>query len=374
MSSVPVNAKVQFADGKAGEVVTVIVNPLNRKVTHAVVRESDKKEPTARLVPVEQVERVDHATVLLRCTTADFEHLEPFNTRQVRQVSYTRYQGEAYDATGQIIGPSPRESYYVTDEVERIPEGELAVGTGTKVQASDGEAGHVAGLVVDPGTREVTHFTLERDGKNITLPLTTIEFVAEDVVHLKLDKKALDLLPAVPVTPRRGSWSGVDNEMVGMVFDDVNGAEKAMEFVQQLHGTGTIQIRNAAVLVRELDGKTSVKERHDLDARSGAVGGVVLGGILGLLAGPLGLAAGAALGAGAGAVTGRIVDRGFDDSFLKSLAERLQPGRSGILLIVQTEWAKPVQEALAGRGGFIFQQQLTDRLVSDLLGDQKPTE
>jgi uncharacterized membrane protein len=79
-----------------------------------------------------------------------------------------------------------------------------------------------------------------------------------------------------------------------------------------------------------------------------------------------------AIGAGAGALTGKILDRGFDDSFLQGLAGRLQPGRSGILVIVQTEWVASVQQAFAGTDGVMFQQQLTDRLVAAYIGEDTP--
>jgi uncharacterized membrane protein len=367
MTSAPVNARVQFADDTMGEVQTVIVDRLSHKVTHYVVKASDKKDRTARIVPVDQVARVDHGMVLLKCTAAEFHELEPFVEEKVELVAFPDYQHSPIDPTGMPLGPTMTESYYVTESVERIPEGELGVRVGTKIEATDGEVGHLAELVVTPGTGEVTHIVLERDGKQMSLPLTVIRYAKDDVIYLKLDKKALDQLPAVPARPKHGGWVGSDIEMVGLVFDDPGRADEVMAFVKDLHARGTLRIRNAAVLAKAADGTITVKERHDLDAKNGAVGGMVLGGIVGLMTGGLGLVAAPAIGAGVGAVTGRVVDRGFDDTFLRSLAERLQPGRAGILLIVQTEWAKPVHEALSGVGGVIVQQELTDRLVAELL-------
>ena len=377
MTSAPVNAKVLFADDTWGEVQTVVVHRLSHKVTHVVVRgparrmRPDGKEHIARLVPIDQVERVDHGTVKLKCTMAEFLELEPFIEERVELVSYPDYQHSPIDSTGMPLGPTMMESYYVTEATERIPEDELGVQVGTKIESRDGEeVGHLAELVVTPDTGEVTHFVLERDEKQTSLPLTVIQHAGRDTIYLTLDKKAVEQLPSVPARPKGGGWEGSDIEMVALVCDSQAQADDVMKFVRDLHAQGTIRVRNAALLTKAQDGTITVKERHDLDAKNGAIGGMVLGGVLGLMTGGIGLIAAPAIGAGLGAVTGRVVDRGFDDTFLKSLAERLQPGRSGLLLIVQSEWRVPLHEALKGRGGIILQQELTDRLIAELTAEQ----
>jgi len=356
-----------FADDTMGEVETVVVHRLTHKVTHVVIKPEDKKDHIARMVPVDQVARVDHGTVLLKCTSAQFHEFEPFTEERVELVSFPDYQHSPIDPTGMPLGPTMNESYYVTETVEHVPEDELGVKTGTKIEATDGEVGHLAELVVTPGDGVVTHFVLERGGRHISLPLSVINYAREDVIYLKLDKKAIEQLPSVPARPRGGAWEGSDIEMVGLVFDDPSRADDVMAFLKDLHARGSIRIRNAAVLSKSQDGKISVKERHDWDAKNGAIGGAVLGGILGLMTGGIGLVAAPAIGAGLGAVTGRVVDRGFDDTFLRTLAERMQPGRAGILLIVQSEWATPVRDALSGMGGVIMQQELTDRILAELV-------
>jgi uncharacterized membrane protein len=65
----------------------------------------------------------------------------------------------------------------------------------------------------------------------------------------------------------------------------------------------------------------------------------------------------------------RVSDRGFNDRFLRSLAERLQPGCSGLLLVVEHDWVTPLQQALAGEKRVFLQQPLTDLLVAELTGE-----
>jgi uncharacterized membrane protein/sporulation protein YlmC with PRC-barrel domain len=375
MTNAPVNAKVIFADDMTGEVQTVIVNRLSHKLTHVVVTASDKKDKIARLVPVDQVASMDHAMVLLKCTTSEFHDLEPFVEERVELVSFPDYQHSPIDSTGMPLGPTMNESYYVTESVERIPEDELGVRVGTKIETSDGHAvGHLAELVVTPGTGEVTHIVLERDDKYISLPLSTVDRAREETIYLKLDRKTIDQLPAVPARPKGGARVGSDIEMVALVFEDQRQADEIMALVKDLHARGTIRVRNAAVLAKTADGTVTVKERHDWDAKNGAIGGMVLGGILGLMTGGIGIVAAPMIGAGLGAVTGRVVDRGFDDKFLKSLAEHLQPGRSGMLVIVESEWRVPLHEALKDSKGVILQQELTDRLIAELTAETPPTD
>ena len=50
---IPLNAKVECADGSCGQSTTVIVDPVKRELTHLVVRVQHKREV---LVPVSQIE------------------------------------------------------------------------------------------------------------------------------------------------------------------------------------------------------------------------------------------------------------------------------------------------------------------------------
>ena len=90
-----------------------------------------------------------------------------------------------------------------SETVEHIPPGELAVHHGTKVAARDGRLGHVAELVLDLDTGHISHFVLEEGHlwgkKEVTVPVTAIDYLLENTVYLKLDKKEVESLPAVPV-------------------------------------------------------------------------------------------------------------------------------------------------------------------------------
>jgi sporulation protein YlmC with PRC-barrel domain len=92
-------------------------------------------------------------------------------------------------------------------QYEAVPPGELAIRRGARVQATDGCVGRVDELVVDPESRQITHVMMRRGHlwgeQEISIPVSEIARIAEDVVHLKLDKRQIKALPAVKV---RRKW------------------------------------------------------------------------------------------------------------------------------------------------------------------------
>jgi uncharacterized membrane protein len=245
-----------------------------------------------------------------------------------------------------------------------------------KVQASDGHVGTVGGVVRDD-SGAITHFVLQKGHKReVTLPLSAIERVERGTVYLKLDKEAVGKLPDIPLT-RRAARGEADVELVARVFrapgkDNERLARETLEFVEDLHRRHTIQVFNAALLVKDPEGKVSVVDTRDIDPKKGRLLGAITGGLIGLLAGPGGAVIGALAGLGAGGAAGKLIDEGFSDKFLKNLQGYLQPGSAAVILLVEHQWAESVADAVAGAEGFVFRQPLTDRLVEDLVGASDP--
>jgi uncharacterized membrane protein len=359
--------------------VTVIVNPTTRQVTHLVVADKSFPRSIQRLVPVEQVLETSSGSIRLACTQDQLAEMEPFAETQFveieRTVPYPDDLGYAHPYV------TPYESTQVAMEVERIPPGELAVRRGTRLQATDGDVGEVGELMVDPESGSVTHLVLQQGHlwgkKEIALPLSIIDFVGEDTVYLTLDKEAIAQLPAIPVRRHYGSREA-ESELVARVYDDLGGAEQALEFVRDLQRRKTLKILNSALLVKDEDGEVTLEEKGDLDAKQGRLFGAITGGLVGLVGGPVGVVVGALAGAGVGGLAAKWIDMGFSDTFLAGLQERLQPGSSALILLVEHEWANSLSDALADTGGTFFRQSLTDELVKQLeqeaAGDDSPEE
>ena len=123
------------------------------------------------------------------------------------------------------------------------------------------------------------------------------------------------------------------SELVVLAFDNQEGAFQARDRLLDIQKRRMLQLADAAVVVRQEDGKVKVKQLTSL-VGSGAFGGAFWGLLVGLLFAVPWM--GLALGAAAGAAIGRLTDHGVDDKFIKEVAETIQPGHSALFLLIHT--------------------------------------
>jgi sporulation protein YlmC with PRC-barrel domain len=207
---VPVNADVICADGPCGRSTYVIVNPTTWEVTHLVVKE--KGFPyVERLVSLSEVAETGHRIVHLKCTRNKLGAMDQFIEIEFLPGAgpYSSYEADEY-----MMWPHVLPLATVPLEHQRIPPDELAVRRGTRVEATDGVVGKVDEFMVDPTSGHITHLVL-REGhlwgkKDVTIPVSQIDHIEEDTVHLKIDKQSIEAMPAIPV--RRRS-RGIEHEI-----------------------------------------------------------------------------------------------------------------------------------------------------------------
>ncbi len=197
---IPINAEVKCTDGVCGRSTRIVVNPANRQVTHVVVKLADWPH-TERLVPIELVRGGGTKSLELNCTSGHLITLKHFvDTRYVRESHPNPVAPGALPI-----------NVLVSKEFYRIPEGELAVQKGAHVLATDGAIGRVDELVIDPATNQITHLIVQAghlwDQRDIAIPVSAIDRIDANVVHLKLDKRALKELPHVTLPQAVGEQS-----------------------------------------------------------------------------------------------------------------------------------------------------------------------
>lgn len=200
---IPVNVEVRCADGLAGRTSCVIINPVTEQVTHIVVQE--KGFPyLKRIVPLDLITETSPQLIHLRCTIKQLATLKPFLEIEYTQDDrpYFNYEAGEY----RLWPYATTDPLLVPVELEQIPPGELGIHPGAQVKATDGHAGRVNEFLVDPASGHITHLIL-REGrlwgkKDITIPVSAIDRIDEDEVFLKLDRRSIEKLPAIPVRRR----------------------------------------------------------------------------------------------------------------------------------------------------------------------------
>lgn len=121
------------------------------------------------------------------------------------------------------------------------------------------------------------------------------------------------------------------SELVVLAFDNKEGAFQARDKLLDIQKRRMLQLADAAVVVRQEDGKVKVKQLTSL-VGSGTLGGAFWGLLIGLLfAAPW---MGLAIGAAAGAAISGLTDYGVDKKFIKEVAGTIQPGHSALFLLI----------------------------------------
>jgi uncharacterized membrane protein len=130
-------------------------------------------------------------------------------------------------------------------------------------------------------------------------------------------------------------------------FDNEQQAGAALDDFRTMDREGSIELIDAAVIVRGADGKVSFEETADPSGKKWAKRGAIAGGLVGLIFPPTILAT-AAVGAAGGGIWGKVRDKGFQDSDLRAVGESLEPGSSAIIAIAEDRMIERLQQGLAG--------------------------
>jgi sporulation protein YlmC with PRC-barrel domain len=196
----PLNAEIHGTDGHFGRSTHLLVNPTNEKVTHIVV--SGRKTSQQNLmVPTRYVKESTPELILLSLTREEIMALEPFHKKYFSKRQIHRYGS---DPRMVLLWPYVLpETKIITDQYTAVPPGALAVRRGARVKATDAFVGQVNEFIVNPETSYISHMVLREglpwDRKYITIAVTEIDHIDEKVVYLKLNKKEVKQLPAIPV-------------------------------------------------------------------------------------------------------------------------------------------------------------------------------
>jgi sporulation protein YlmC with PRC-barrel domain len=206
-TNMPVNA----TDGHVGILADIIVDPVEERVTHLVVRRAHALRAHSWMVPVE-VARNDGKGLALSWSTAEVEAADPVDETEFVELGGWPHE-TALGAVGAVrvlswpyfpsVGrmaefPGPDETDTLA-EYDRIPLGTVEIRRESEVFTSDHVmVGHVEGFVV-AADHTISDLVLKKGHhfgtKEMTVPVTSVKSIATDAVYLSISRAELDRLP-----------------------------------------------------------------------------------------------------------------------------------------------------------------------------------
>ena len=146
------------------------------------------------------------------------------------------------------------------------------------------------------------------------------------------------------------------SELLVLVFDDEEGALQMRDKLLEIRQQRMLQLADAAVVVRQQDGKVKVKQLTNL-VGSGTFGGAFWGLFIGLLVAAPWL--GLAMGAAAGALVSGLTDHGVDDKFIKEVGKTIEPGHSALFLLIHEATLEKYLDAIEPYHPTVLQTSLS---------------
>jgi uncharacterized membrane protein len=145
------------------------------------------------------------------------------------------------------------------------------------------------------------------------------------------------------------------SDLIAIGFKDEFKADEVLIDLRRLERDYLIDLEDAAIVIRNKDGKVRIKQTQELIAN-----GAIEGGFWGLLLGMiffspiLGI-----LGLAVGALSGAMQDIGIDDNFIREIGETIEPGSSAIFILVRKSTPDKVLDDLSKFEGKVLRTSLS---------------
>ncbi len=148
------------------------------------------------------------------------------------------------------------------------------------------------------------------------------------------------------------------DRMLVVTFDTEPKAYEGKKALMQLEGEGSIVVYAYAVVGRNADGTTTVRQSDD-PGPLGTLVGTSVGALIGLLGGPVGLAVGTVTGMFAGS-TVDINNARIGEDFIDDVKQQLQPNKFAVVAEIQEDWTTPVDTRMEAIGGTVIRRALSE--------------
>ncbi len=138
---------------------------------------------------------------------------------------------------------------------------------------------------------------------------------------------------------------GKQLELMAAVYVDEEGAKTILDTLERMHRASNITLADAAIVMKDADGKLKIKETREVTAAKGAKRGAVVTGVLGLIFPPA-LIASVLAGGVIGGAWGRLRDTGIKTGRMKDLGNSLEPGNAAVIALAEPQFVELIVETM----------------------------
>ena len=155
-------------------------------------------------------------------------------------------------------------------------------------------------------------------------------------------------------------------------FADIDAAWAAYDELDGVADAASLKIEGVLVLKKSADGTVEVQKLTDHSARRGLTWGIVGGVVLGVIFPPSIIGSAAVLGA-AGAGVGGLQQRHHRKELAEELTGAIDPGHSGLVLLVSDPTAVELQKALA-KADHVVQKAVDKAAAEEIKAEGKAAQ
>jgi uncharacterized membrane protein len=167
--------------------------------------------------------------------------------------------------------------------------------------------------------------------------------------------------------------AGTVENVVAVSFSKDADAFEALGRLKELDAKGEVNVRGAAVVTRDEDGKIVTKDQFEKRRGERTATGGLLGVVIGVLAGPFGILV--------GGVTGLLIGSLFDqddtdatESALADISKSIRVGQMGLLAEVSEESPVAIDAVMANLGGTVVRRSEGDVQAEVAAADEAQRE
>ena len=156
-----------------------------------------------------------------------------------------------------------------------------------------------------------------------------------------------------------------ENNVIAVSFDDDDSAYAGLARLKQLDADGQIELRGAAVVQRDADGRVTAKDTAGKEEWEGTAAGGLIGLLVGILGGPFGVLIGGATGVLVGSLFD-LEDTEDTESVLAAISQEIRPGHDTLLVeLREPSDHEVVDGVMESRSGSVLRRSVGGRRSGD---------